>query len=101
MAPRIRPFLSGTSNTTWEGSRVYLLKGRSRVAATGNPSQEQVVSIRPVTRITEAVPTMEGAGVRLRRAFGFNEKNELDPFLLFDDFSSRVSRRVLLEVSAL
>ena len=65
---------------------MYLLKGRGRVAATGNPSQEQVVSIRPVTRITEAVPTMEGAGVRLRRAFGFNEKNELDPFLLFDDF---------------
>jgi len=44
------------------------------------------VSIRPVTRIVESTPTMEGAGVRLRRAFGFNEKNELDPFLLFDDF---------------
>lgn len=44
------------------------------------------MSIRPVTRIVESTPTMEGAGVRLRRAFGFNEKNELDPFLLFDDF---------------
>lgn len=29
---------------------------------------------------------MEGAGVHLRRAFGFGEKNEHDPFLLFDDF---------------
>ena len=44
------------------------------------------MSIRPVTKIVEAVPTMEGAGVRLRRAFGFGEKNEHDPFLLFDDF---------------
>ena len=44
------------------------------------------MSIRPVTRITDATPTMEGAGVRLRRAFGFGEKNEYDPFLLFDDF---------------
>jgi redox-sensitive bicupin YhaK (pirin superfamily) len=44
------------------------------------------VSIRPVSRIIESTPTMEGAGVRLRRAFGFGAKNEYDPFLLFDDF---------------
>ena len=44
------------------------------------------MSIRPVNKIVAAVPTMEGAGVRLRRAFGFSEKNEQDPFLLFDDF---------------
>jgi redox-sensitive bicupin YhaK (pirin superfamily) len=29
---------------------------------------------------------MEGAGVKLRRAFGFGETSEFDPFLLFDDF---------------
>jgi hypothetical protein len=29
---------------------------------------------------------MEGAGVRLRRAFGFGQTDEFDPFLLFDDF---------------
>jgi quercetin 2,3-dioxygenase len=34
------------------------------------------MSIRPVMKIVEATPTMEGAGVRLRRAFGFGEKNE-------------------------
>jgi len=44
------------------------------------------MSIRPVKRIIEAVPTMEGAGVKLRRAFGFGETEEFDPFLLFDDF---------------
>jgi len=44
------------------------------------------MSIRPIRRITEAVPTIEGAGVRLRRAFGFGKTEDFDPFLLFDDF---------------
>jgi redox-sensitive bicupin YhaK (pirin superfamily) len=44
------------------------------------------VSIRPVKRVIEARPTIEGAGVRLRRAFGFGETGDFDPFLLFDDF---------------
>jgi len=44
------------------------------------------VSLRPVERIVESQPTMEGAGVRLRRAFGFGDTKEYDPFLLFDDF---------------
>jgi redox-sensitive bicupin YhaK (pirin superfamily) len=44
------------------------------------------VSIRPIKRIVEAQPTTEGAGVRLRRAFGFGTTSDFDPFLLFDDF---------------
>lgn len=44
------------------------------------------MSIRPVKRIVEAQPTMEGAGVHLRRAFGFGNTSDFDPFLLFDDF---------------
>ena len=44
------------------------------------------MSIRPIKRIVESQPTMEGAGVKLRRAFGFGETAEFDPFLLFDDF---------------
>ncbi|MFN8573551.1 MAG: pirin family protein [Gemmatimonadaceae bacterium] len=44
------------------------------------------MSIRPVKRIVEATPTMEGAGVKLRRAFGFGTTEEFDPFLLLDDF---------------
>jgi redox-sensitive bicupin YhaK (pirin superfamily) len=44
------------------------------------------MSIRPVRRIIEAQPTVEGAGVKLRRAFGFGDTDETDPFLLFDDF---------------
>jgi redox-sensitive bicupin YhaK (pirin superfamily) len=44
------------------------------------------MSIRAVKRIVEAQPTVEGAGVKLRRAFGFGDTDETDPFLLFDDF---------------
>jgi quercetin 2,3-dioxygenase len=44
------------------------------------------MSIRPIKQIIEARPTIEGAGVKLRRAFGFGETEKFDPFLLFDDF---------------
>ena len=44
---------------------------------------------RPVLQSLEARPTREGAGVRLRRAFGFHEAGLLDPFLLLDWFRSR------------
>src|SRR4026208_1901139 len=44
------------------------------------------MSVRPVKRIVQSKPTIEGAGVRLRRAFGFGETSETDPFLLLDDF---------------
>jgi quercetin 2,3-dioxygenase len=44
------------------------------------------MSIRPIKRVIESKPTVEGAGVRLRRAFGFGDTTEFDPFLLFDDF---------------
>jgi quercetin 2,3-dioxygenase len=44
------------------------------------------MSIRPIKRIIQSQPTIEGAGVRLRRAFGFGNTDEFDPFLLLDDF---------------
>jgi len=44
------------------------------------------MSIRPVKSISQSVPTMEGAGVKLRRVFGFGDTSEFDPFLMMDDF---------------
>jgi len=44
------------------------------------------MSIRPIKRIVQSQPTIEGAGVHLRRAFGFGDTRETDPFLLLDDF---------------
>ena len=44
------------------------------------------MSIRPVKKVVQSKPTLEGAGVHLRRAFGFGDTREFDPFLLLDDF---------------
>jgi quercetin 2,3-dioxygenase len=46
------------------------------------------MSLRPVKNLMKSKPTMEGAGVHLRRAFGFGDTSEYDPFLLLDDFRS-------------
>lgn len=44
------------------------------------------MSIRPILKISQSQPTLEGAGVHLRRAFGFGRTEDFDPFLLLDDF---------------
>src|SRR3974390_702157 len=44
------------------------------------------MSLRPVKQTLHTQPTIEGAGVKLQRAFGFGKTKEFDPFLLFDDF---------------
>jgi len=44
------------------------------------------MSIRPVKQLVKSRPALEGAGVRLRRAFGFGKTTDFDPFLLLDDF---------------
>ena len=44
------------------------------------------MSICPVKRIARPQPTIEGAGVKLQRAFGFGNMGDFDPFLLLDDF---------------
>ena len=44
------------------------------------------MSVRPIKRVIHTKQTMEGAGVKLQRAFGFGETTDFDPFLLLDDF---------------
>lgn len=44
------------------------------------------MSLRPVKQVIQSKPTREGAGVHLRRAFGFGNTSDYDPFLLLDDF---------------
>jgi len=43
---------------------------------------------RKISRLWRSKPTIEGAGVHLRRAFGYSEVPMFDPFLLLDDFRS-------------
>lgn len=53
------------------------------------------MSIRPVKNLIQSQPTLEGAGVHLRRAFGFGKDDDFDPFLLLDDFRNDVPREYL------
>jgi hypothetical protein len=48
------------------------------------------MSIRPVHKVIKSKPTTEGAGVHLRRAFGFGNTTDFDPFLLLDDFRNDI-----------
>jgi redox-sensitive bicupin YhaK (pirin superfamily) len=43
---------------------------------------------RKIKRVWKSKPTIEGAGVHLKRAFGYYQVPQLDPFLLLDDFHS-------------
>ncbi len=43
---------------------------------------------RRIHKVIRSKPTIEGAGVHLKRAFGFGETTLFDPFLLLDDFRS-------------
>jgi redox-sensitive bicupin YhaK (pirin superfamily) len=49
-------------------------------------------AVRGVTKVWRSNPTIEGAGVKLQRAFGYQQVPELDPFLLLDDFHSSDER---------
>jgi len=53
------------------------------------------MSIRPIKRLVKAKPTLEGAGVHLRRAFGFGNTSDFDPFLLLDATISAMTFRTI------
>ena len=45
-----------------------------------------MAKIRKIKKVWKSEPTLEGAGVHLRRVFGYNQVPQFDPFLLLDDF---------------
>ena len=53
------------------------------------------MSLRPVKHLSTSKATLEGAGVHLRRAFGFGNTTDFDPFLLLDDFRNDVPAEYL------
>src|SRR6266436_119528 len=70
---------------------VRFVRGKRDSTNSAIPSERpagytQEMSIRPVKKVIQPRPTLEGAGVHLRRGFGFGDPKEFDPFLLFDDF---------------
>jgi redox-sensitive bicupin YhaK (pirin superfamily) len=44
--------------------------------------------IRKIKTVSKSKPTVEGAGVHLKRAFGYYQVPQFDPFLMLDDFRS-------------
>ena len=53
------------------------------------------MSIRPIKRLIKSKPTLEGAGVHLRRAFGFGNTSDFDPFLLSWTISATTFPRII------
>ena len=51
--------------------------------------------IREIKKIFKSKPTVEGAGVHLRRGFGYHHVPLFDPFLMFDDFRSDTPQHYL------
>lgn len=47
-----------------------------------------MIQMRKISKLIRSKPTIEGAGVHLKRVFGFQQKPVFDPFLLMDDFGS-------------
>ena len=44
--------------------------------------------LRKIKTVSQSKPTIEGAGVHLKRAFGYYQVPQFDPFLMLDDFRS-------------
>ena len=52
---------------------------------------------RKIRKAYKSKPTIEGAGVHLKRAFGFSDVRSFDPFLLLYDFRSTESGRIYIK----
>jgi len=50
---------------------------------------------RRILKVLKSQPTIEGAGVHLKRAFGFHQVPLFDPFLLLDDFHSSITEEYI------
>jgi len=50
---------------------------------------------RKISRVFRSKAVIEGAGVHLKRAFGFSEAPLFDPFLMLDDFRSQTPAQYL------
>lgn len=53
------------------------------------------MAIRRIAKIFKSRPTIEGAGVHLKRAFGYSQVPQFDPFLMLDDFHTSISDEYL------
>jgi len=76
-----------TTRREFLASSAFLLVGSGMPAALAAPLITSK-SPRRLTRVIEGAPTLEGAGVRLKRVIGQPRLRLLDPFILLDRFHS-------------
>jgi len=65
-----------------------VLPAASLIGCRTAPASLVVARPREVATLVDARPTVEGAGVKLRRALGGSALSMVDPFLLLDEFHS-------------
>jgi redox-sensitive bicupin YhaK (pirin superfamily) len=53
------------------------------------------MGVRKIFKVYRSIPTIEGAGVHLKRAFGYHQVPLFDPFLMLDDFHTSKSQEYL------
>src|SRR5664279_2534251 len=54
------------------------------------PRGKTTMTTRRIAKIFKSRPTIEGAGVHLKRAFGYSQVPQFDPFLMLDDFHTSI-----------
>jgi quercetin 2,3-dioxygenase len=75
--------LAGVGLFTMGGSDLSFMR---RVAALVKRKSEERMGVRTVKSVLRGRGAVDGAGVKLKRVFGFSEVPNFDPFLLLDDF---------------
>src|SRR5271169_5064722 len=65
---------------------ISIWQGMNKPYLARMPVDSIMAEVRSVERLFRAYETIEGAGVRLHRAFGYEETPLFDPFLMLDDF---------------
>lgn len=52
------------------------------------PSLSSTTKFRSILKVVKPINTSDGAGVKLKRSIGIHKVQDLDPFLLLDEFKS-------------
>lgn len=72
----------------WTGERTGAIMRQNQPEGRDQKEFSPMSKNRRIRKVVKSRPTVEGAGVHLRRAIGFGDPKVSDPFLLLDDFRS-------------
>lgn len=84
----IRPTVLHRMEPIWSQTLLMSCDRIGRNASNWMREEIKMTEYRKIKKLFRSKATLEGAGVHLKRAFGFHEVKLFDPFLLLDDFRS-------------